>query len=90
MTDPHKIANRLTEAQRLVILDATVRRALGSLWGYEPVQVNAGGDTVALSNKGIIRSVELVSISGRRSRIYALTPLGLKVKRILEEQNNDH
>lgn len=87
MSDPAEIAAKLTKAQREAVLEARERLSLGSM-GDAPLQVNAGGATAALVRKGIIREIQITSLTMRRSRIYALTPLGLAVRRHLLENGN--
>lgn len=89
MTDPQiaEIAAKLTAAQRAAIEGAIERVAAiaGSV-----MQVNAGGATIALCKKGMIRNIPFQSFSGRRwSRIYVLTDTGKAVAAYLKEQNTN-
>ena len=88
MTDVAAIVAKMTDAQKRAVLGATIRYSLGAFPGTEPMQVNAGGATVALCNKALIRDRDVQSLSGRRTRIYALTPLGLAVRAYLEGTNH--
>jgi len=83
-----EIAAGLTEAQKRAVLGAVARYSLGLISGTEPMQVNAGGATVALCKKRLITERTIQGFSGRRSRIYALTPLGQQVRAILESNHD--
>lgn len=85
MTDLDKLAKGLTEAQRRAVLEARLRQGLTG----EPYQVNAGGATLALYRKNLARETEVQSISGRRSRIWVLTPLGLALRQHIERTTHD-
>jgi hypothetical protein len=90
MTEPseaERAAEKLTAAQRAAILNARTRYDLG-FGSFE--EVRAGGATVALCKKGLIRSREVSGLTGRSRRAYALTVTGLAVRReIIKQQEKN-
>ncbi len=80
------IVRGMTKAQRDAVTDASAMPVL--FYGEGVWEVRAGGATVALCKKGVIRSREFRSLTGRTRRGYVLTPRGLAVRARLMEKPN--
>jgi len=78
-----ELARGLTEAQKRAVMEA--RKMPEVLHGDDCYEVKAGGATIALRQKCIIRPREFRRITGRTRRGYTLTPLGLTLRSHLEK-----
>jgi hypothetical protein len=82
-----EIAGRLSKAQREAIAGAAKMNSF--MYGPDIYEVRAGGATVAMCKKGLIREWAFRSITGKSRRIYVLTVTGLAVRAHLKGNSHD-
>jgi len=82
-----EIAGRLSKAQREAVAGA--QQMTPFMYGPDIYEVRAGGATVAMCKKGLIRDREFRSLTGKSRRTYVLTPLGLAVRNFIQGNSHD-